>query len=166
MEKLAHQLYSGGIMRFLTVFLILLVLGLGYLLIENKGKENQVTQLGNNIGITSQGLSEGKKRALDSVKRIRVSLLLHLTENSIEISSRDLLDKNFGKANEAISSALGDINSIKKLNGNIDGLESVKSSLEKAQSQVNSMDASAINTLLTAQTSIRSISNRQNSAEK
>jgi len=150
-------------MRFFTIFLIALVIGLGYLLIENKGKENQVTQFGNNLGITSKGLSEGKKKALGSVKKIRVSLLLHLTENSIEISSRDLLDKNFGKANEAIASALGNIKSIQKLNENIEGLGTVKNSLEKAQRQVKSMDADAINTLLTAQTSIRSISNQQNS---
>lgn len=150
-------------MRFFTIILIILVIGLGYLLIETKGKNNQVIQLGNHIGITSKGLSEGKDKALNSVKKIRISLLLHLTENSIEISSRDLLDKNFGKADEAITSALGDIESIKKLNANIEGLETVIKTLKKAAIQVRSMNAEAINTLLTAQTSIRTISTRENS---
>jgi len=149
-------------MRFITVILIVLVIGLGYLLLENKGNGTRVTQLGTNIGITSEGLSEGKKKALESVKKIRISLLLHLTENSIEISSRDLLDKNFGKANEAITSALGDIKSIQKLNENIGGLETVTNSLEKAKRQVKSMDADAINSLLIAQTSIRAIRDREN----
>ena len=148
-------------MRFVTIILVMIIIGLGYLLIESKGKGNQVTQLESNIGINSKGLSKGKEKAIESVKKIRTSLLLHLTENSIEIASRDLLDKNFGKADEAISSALGDINSIKKINRNIQGLDSVKENLEKADAQVKAMDADAINTLLIAQTSVRSINSRQ-----
>ncbi|MHB1756044.1 MAG: hypothetical protein ACYCT9_00825 [Leptospirillum sp.] len=151
-------------MRFFTVILIFVVIGLGYLLIEKKGKDNQVAQLGENIGITSKGLSNEKEKAMESVKKIRVSLLLHLTENSIEIASRDLLDKNFGKANEAVTSALGDIDSIKKINKDVSGLDSVKNSLEKAEIQVKSMNADAINTLLIAQSSIRSIRNKENSS--
>ncbi len=152
-------------MRFVTIILVMIIIGLGYLLIESKGKGNQVTQLESNIGINSKGLSKGKEKAIESVKKIRTSLLLHLTENSIEIASRDLLDKNFGKADEAISSALGDINSIKKINRNIQGLDSVKENLEKADAQVKAMDADAINTLLIAQTSVRSINSRQDTSE-
>ena len=151
-------------MRFLIVVLIFIVIGLGYLLAEKKGKDNQFTQLGENIGITSKGVSNGKEKALESVKKIRVSLLLHLTENSIEIASRDLLDKNFGKANEAVVSALGDINSIKKINKDMEDLNSVKNNLEKAESEIKSMNADAINTLLNAQSSIRSIRTKENSS--
>lgn len=151
-------------MRFLIVVLIFIVIGLGYLLAEKKGKDNQFTQLGENIGITSKGVSNGKEKALESVKKIRVSLLLHLTENSIEIASRDLLDKNFGKANEAVVSALGDINSIKKINKDMEDLNSVKNNLEKAESEIKSMNADAINTLLIAQSSIRSIRTKKNSS--
>ena len=151
-------------MRFLIVVLIFIVIGLGYLLAEKKGKDNQFTQLGENIGITSKGVSNGKEKALESVKKIRVSLLLHLTENSIEIASRDLLDKNFGKANEAVVSALGDINSIKKINKDMEDLNSVKNNLEKAESEIKSMNADAINTLLIAQLSIRSIRTKENSS--
>jgi hypothetical protein len=151
-------------MKFLVVVLIFIVIGLGYLLTEKKGKDNQFTQLGENIGITSKGVSNGKEKALESVKKIRVSLLLHLTENSIEIASRDLLDKNFGKANEAVVSALGDINSIKKINKDMDGLDSVKNNLEKAEAEIKLMNADAINTLLIAQSSIRSIRNKENSS--
>jgi hypothetical protein len=151
-------------MRFLIVVLIFIVIGLGYLLAEKKGKDNQFTQLGENIGITSKGVSNGKEKALESVKKIRVSLLLHLTENSIEIASRDLLDKNFGKANEAVVSALGDINSIKKINKDMEDLNSVKNNLEKAESEIKSMNADAINTLLIAQSSIRSIRTKENSS--
>ncbi len=151
-------------MRFLIVVLIFIVIGLGYLLAEKKGKDNQFTQLGENIGITSKGVSNGKEKALESVKKIRVSLLLHLTENSIEIASRDLLDKNFGKANEAVVSALGDINSIKKINKDMEDLNSVKNNLEKAESEIKSMNADAINTLLNAQSSIRSIRTKENNS--
>lgn len=151
-------------MRFLIVVLIFIVIGLGYLLAEKKGKDNQLSQLGENIGITSKGVSNGKEKALESVKKIRVSLLLHLTENSIEIASRDLLDKNFGKANEAVVSALGDINSIKKINKDMEDLNSVKNNLEKAESEIKSMNADAINTLLIAQSSIRSIRTKENSS--
>ena len=151
-------------MRFLIVVLIFIVIGLGYLLAEKKGKDNQFTQLGENIGITSKGVSNGKEKALESVKKIRVSLLLRLTENSIEIASRDLLDKNFGKANEAVVSALGDINSIKKINKDMEDLNSVKNNLEKAESEIKSMNADAINTLLNAQSSIRSIRTKENSS--
>jgi hypothetical protein len=151
-------------MRFLIVVLIFIVIGLGYLLAEKKGKDNQFTQLGENIGITSKGVSNGKEKALESVKKIRVSLLLRLTENSIEIASRDLLDKNFGKANEAVVSALGDINSIKKINKDMEDLNSVKNNLEKAESEIKSMNADAINTLLIAQSSIRSIRTKENSS--
>ncbi|BAM06567.1 hypothetical protein [Leptospirillum ferrooxidans] len=151
-------------MRFLIVVLIFIVIGLGYLLAEKKGKDNQFTQLGENIGITSKGVSNGKEKALESVKKIRVSLLLRLTENSIEIASRDLLDKNFGKANEAVVSALGDINSIKKINKDMEDLNSVKNNLEKAESEIKSMNADAINTLLIAQSSIRSIRTKENNS--
>lgn len=150
---------SDGVMMRLTVLgLLLIVFILGYLVLEKGGKNNQ---LKSGISLTQKGLTEGKDQAISSVKTLRTSLLLHLTETAIEDASKDLLDKNFGKANDAVMSALKDLDSINELNPGTQGLDSVKDNLNSARKNIADMDARAINELLKAQTSIRQVLSRQ-----
>lgn len=142
-------------MKILFVIVLLVLLGLGYMLLQSGKDEVQLKKMQKQLsGIESQ-LNQGKKDALHSLSVVRTSLDLHLAETAVEDATHDILDRNFGQAEGAIHSAMGSLKHAEEKNPNLPDLSGIKNQLRVALDQARKMDSGATLTLNEADRQIR-----------